>query len=204
MSNKKRPFVLVAVVGAHAVIIGVLIGASRGIRLSSSIGIGMTAFILKRAEHPRARISRPRLGDVTALVTPRVQPITLIPAFALMSPARHAIDWNASAKSAVATALKPQKRVTFGFPTAISPIMRGALVPDSSGHHAGDSYTIPGGEEVVWVSDQCYVASDPPVLWEPDIFKRAAITHTVCVPPSGPPAGELFKSLPAYKKYHRQ
>jgi hypothetical protein len=57
---------------------------------------------------------------------------------------------------------------------------------------------------IAWVSDRCYAASDPPPLWEPDILKRAGVTHTVCLPPNGPSRGELFKSLPAYKKYHPQ
>jgi hypothetical protein len=203
MPNKKRYFVLVAVVGVHAVIIGVLYSTSRAIRMSSSTGISMTAFILRRAARPRIPIARPRLGDTAAPVAPTVGPITLTPPPpAVLSPTGQAIDWDASAKAAVATALRPRKRITFGFPTGTSPIMRGAHLPDSSGHHAGDSYVIEGGEVIAWVSDRCYVASDPPPLWEPDILKRAELTHTVCLPPSGPSAGELFKRLPAYKKYH--
>ena len=204
MPNKKRYFVLVAVVGAHALIIGVLLSASRAIRQSSSTGISMTAFILRRAAHLRIPIARPRLD--AARVVPTVEPITLTPpAPAVLSPTgQAAIDWDASARAVVAAALRPRKRITFGFPTGTSPIMRGAHPPDTSGHHAGDSYRIEGGEEIEWVSDRCYVASDPPPLWEPDILKRAAMTHTVCLPPNGPPPGELFKSLPAYKKYHPQ
>ena len=79
MPNKKRYLVLVAVVGAHAVIIGVLLSTSRGIRLSSSTGISMTAFILRRAAHPRIPIARPRLGGTAAPFAPTVEPITLIP-----------------------------------------------------------------------------------------------------------------------------
>ena len=83
-------------------------------------------------------------------------------------------------------------------------MMRGAHAPDFSGRHPGDSYRLEGGEEIQWVSDRCYVASDPPAPWEPDILKLAGMTHTVCLPPNGPSPGELFKSLPAYKKYHPQ
>jgi hypothetical protein len=205
MPNKKRYFVLAAVVGAHAVIIGVLFSTSRAISLSSSTGISMTAFILRRAAHPRIPIARPRLGATAAPVAPTVEPITLaLPPPAVLSPAGQAIDWDASARAVVATALRPRKRITFGFPTGTSPIMRGAHAPDFSVHHAGDSYRIAGGEDIEWVSDRCYVASDPPALWEPDILKRAEVTHTVCLPPNGPSPGELFKRLPAYKKYHPQ
>lgn len=205
MSNKKRYFALVAVVGAHAVIIGVLCSTSRAVHMSSSTGISMTAFILRRAVPPRMPIARPRLGDTAAPVAPTVEPITLTPPPpAVLSPTGQAIDWDASAKAVVATALRTRKRITFGFPIGTSPIMRGAHAPDFSGHHAGDSYRIEGGEVIAWVSDRCYVASDPPPLWEPDILKRAEITHTVCLPPSGPSAGELFRSLPAYKEHHPQ
>jgi hypothetical protein len=193
------------VVGAHAVIIGVLFSTSRAIRLPSWTSISMTAFILRRAAHPRVPIARPRLGDTPAPVALTVEPITLTPpAPAVSSPTGQAIDWDASARAVVATTLRPRKRITFGFPTGTSPIMRGAHAPDFSGHHAGDSYQIEGGEVIAWVSDRCYAASDPPPLWEPDILKRAGVTHTVCLPPNGPSRGELFKSLPAYKKYHPQ
>ena len=205
MPNKKRYFVLVAVVGVHAVIIAVLYSTSRAIRVSSSTGISLTAFILRRAAHPRIPITPPRLRDTAAPIAPTVEPITLTPPPpAALSPTGQAIDWDASAKAAVATALRPRKRITFGFPTGTSPIMRGAHLQDFSGHHAGDSYRVAGGEVIAWVSDRCYVASDPPPLWEPDILKRAEITHTVCLPPNPPHSGELFKSLPAYKKYHPQ
>jgi hypothetical protein len=204
MPNKRRCFVLVAVVGAHAVIIGVLCSTSRAIRMPTSTGTSMAAFILRRAAHLRIPIARPRLGDTGAPVAPTVEPITLTPPPAVVSPSGQAIDWDAAARAVVATALRPRRRITFGFPTGTSPIMRGAHLPDFSGHHAGDSYRVAGGEVIAWVSDRCYVASDPPPLWEPDILKRAEITHTVCLPPNGPSAGELFKRLPAYKKYHPQ
>ena len=204
MPNKRRYFVLVAVVGAHAVIIGVLCSTSRAIRMPSSSGISMTAFILRRAAHPRTPIARPRLGDTGAPPAPTVEAITLTPPPAVFSPSGQAIDWDAAARAVVATALQPRKRIIFGFPAGTSPIMRGARLPDFSGHHAGDSYRIEGGEVIAWVSDRCYVASDPPPLWEPDILKRAEITHTVCLPPDGPSAGELFEGLPAYKKHHPQ
>lgn len=203
MPKKRRYFVLVVVAGVHAVIMGVLFDTSRAPRLPSSTGISLTAFILRRVAHPRMPIARPRLVD-TALIAPTAEPITLTPPPALTNPTPHAIDWGAAAKAAVTTAMRPRSQITFGFPTGMSPIMRGAHVPDLSGHHVGDSYTIAGGEEIVWVSDRCYVASDPPALWEPDILKRADMTHTVCLPPSGPTPGDLFKRLPAYKKYHPQ
>lgn len=44
--------------------------------------------------------------------------------------------------------------------------------------------------------------SDPPSLAEPDFLKNARITRSGCLPPPEPPPGELFKALPAYKKYH--
>ena len=53
-----------------------------------------------------------------------------------------------------------------------------------------------------WCTALGYVESDPPMPGEPDIIKRTRITHSNCLPPPGPDPGELFKSLPAYKKLH--
>jgi hypothetical protein len=203
MPKNRRYLVLLAVVGSHAVIIGVLFATSGAIRLTSSTGMSMTAFILRRAANPRIPVVRPRLGENPVPIAPTVEPITLTPPPpAVTGPGSHAIDWDASARAAVATTLRRRKRITFDFPSGTNRMMRGAHAPDLSGHHAGNSYRLEGGEEIEWVSDRCYVASDPPAPWEPDILKRAAITHTVCLPPNGPSPGELFKSLPAYKRLH--
>jgi hypothetical protein len=206
VAHKTRYVAWVAVVGIHAVIIGVFFSSSRAVRPTSSTNPSMTALILRRAVHPHTPIARPRLGEASAPLAPIVERVTLIPAppAVIMNTASQAIDWNASTKSAVATVLRYRKPVTFGFPIGTSPIMRGAHAPQLSGHHPGDAYRIEGGESIEWVSARCYIASDPPAIWEPQILERARVTHIVCLPPNGPSPGKLFRSLPAYKKYHPQ
>ncbi|MGA7538262.1 MAG: hypothetical protein WBW93_05795 [Steroidobacteraceae bacterium] len=204
MGNKNRYLVFIAVAGAHAVILGVLIGDSRAIRLPSWTGVPLTAFILRLAAHPRAPIARPRLGETPAPLAPMVEPITLAPPLLpLENPNGRTIDWDAAAREDAATALKRKKPMSFGFPAGgKSALTLGVPSAHSPAHYAGESDRTETGEVIQWTSDRCYVISDPPSLAEPDFLKNARITHFGCLPPPGPSAGELFKSLPAYKKYH--
>lgn len=55
---------------------------------------------------------------------------------------------------------------------------------------------------MVWVSDRCFIASDPAPLGQPDILARAAASRTVCKGDPGWSRPDLFKDLPAYQKYH--
>lgn len=67
-----------------------------------------------------------------------------------------------------------------------------------SPHYAGEEYTDSTGSHLVWISDSCYIISDPPL---PGIPRGLNFSRTNCVDYAKPP-GELFKDLPAYKKYH--
>lgn len=141
---------------------------------------------------------------VSAPIAPLVAPITLPPpAPAITVPSGPAIDWNAAARSAAATVLGRRKRKTFGFPAGgKSAITLGVPSPATPAHYAGESDRTPGGEVTEWVSERCYVVSDPPLPGEPDFLKSARVTRSGCLPPPGPDPGDLFKSLPAYKKLH--
>src|SRR5665213_3104454 len=68
-------------------------------------------------------------------------------------------------------------------------------------HHAGEQYTLRTGELVVWVSDRCFVVSEPPALGTPNAFAHLAIPHTQCTGSPGP-RSDLLKDLPAYQKLH--
>jgi hypothetical protein len=114
-----------------------------------------------------------------------------------------AIDWNAAARRAASAALAPPKRISFGFPPGGgSAITLGVPSPSSPAHHAGESDRTADGEVTEWISDRCYIISDPPTLGEPDFLAHARVTRSGCLPPPGPAPGELFESLPSYKKYH--
>lgn len=204
MPNKRRYLVLAPVVGIHALVLGVLLSSSRSLILSAPGGTPLEAFILMRAARRHPPLAPPPPGEASAPIAPVVEPITLEPPGPVTtSQGGRAIDWNAAAKRAATQALAPRKRITFGFPPGgKSAITLGVPSPPTPAHHAGESDRTPGGGHIEWTSDRCYVESDPPMPGEPDIIRRARITHSNCLPPPGPDPGELFKSLPAYKKLH--
>ena len=68
-------------------------------------------------------------------------------------------------------------------------------------HRYGEQYTLNTGEKIVWVSDHCFIVSDPPMLGTPNAFAHSALTHAACQGNPGSRA-DLFEDLPAYKKSH--
>jgi len=112
------------------------------------------------------------------------------------------IDWLAEAgRAAEAATAAPHTRSFGEIPKAPSWLGSSHSGPT---HSAGEQYRFEDGEWIVWVSDRCFIVSEPPPLGMPDVFARSLGTHTVCQAPPGPGEGELFKDLPAYKKYHPQ
>jgi hypothetical protein len=180
--NKNRYLAFVAVAGAHVLVIGVLLSRSRWmVSLSSPIVIPIRAFILTRPARPRSPIARPRLNETS--VAPITEPITLAPpppAFAVRSPSGPAIDWQAEAKRSAAKVLEPSKRISFGFPAGGKSAITLGVPSLSSPHYAGESYRTEGGEQIEWTSDHCYVVSDPPSLFLPQILQNAQPTRSVC------------------------
>ncbi|HXS27460.1 MAG TPA: hypothetical protein VN730_07340 [Steroidobacteraceae bacterium] len=72
---------------------------------------------------------------------------------------------------------------------------------EAPAHYAGESYRDELGNKIVWVSEKCYIESDPPPLGTPPAFEHATSTRTVCPGNSNTPRGDLFKDLPEYRKY---
>jgi len=204
MQNKRRYLVLAPVVGIHAVVLGMLLSSSRTLSLSVSGVNPLRAFMLTRAVRRHPPVERPPPGESSPRIAPLVEPITLSPPAAIVSrPDSRAIDWNAAAKRAATTILQPRKRISFGFPPGgKSAITLGVPSPHTPAHHAGESDRTPDGEVTEWISDRCYIVSDPPSPFAPESFSHAGVTRSGCLPPAGPDPGELFKSLPAYKKLH--
>jgi hypothetical protein len=204
LSGKNRYFVLVTVAGAHALVLGVLLGESRNLRLSSPGGTPLTAFILMRPARLRPPWVHRARGGGAAPIAPLVAPVTIAPPAAVAMRANgRAVDWEAAARQAAAAALERGKRISFGFPAGgKSAITLGVPSPSTPAHYAGESDRTPGGEVTEWISDRCYIISDPPVPGTPDFLKNARVTRGGCLPPPGPDPGELFKSLPVYRKLH--
>jgi len=112
------------------------------------------------------------------------------------------IDWTAEAERAARAAIAPPRARAFGEMPQAPDWVHSA--PTSPKHYAGEQYGLGTGEYIVWVSDRCFIVTEPAPLGTPDVFARSLVTRTVCPPPPAPREGELFKDLPAYKKYHPQ
>jgi len=203
MQNEKRYLVFLAVAGAHALALAVLIRGSREFGLPFTRVVPIEAFVILPASRRRAPGTPPRLDASPPPLAPLVEPITVpVPAIAPAGPGSRSIDWNAATRRAAAAMLRRRPAISFGFPTQVSPIMRGMPPPDRAAHHAGESDRTVSGEHIEWTSDHCYVASDPPVPGEPDFLARARVSRAGCLPKPAPDQSALFKSLPAYKRLH--
>lgn len=202
MPGRSRYLVFLAVAGAHSLALAVFLGRSATVLLSSSTVPPLAAFLLLRPVRPRAPVARPRLNASFAPAVPVVEPITVAPPAPFAASPR-AIDWSSAAKRAAATVLQRGKRISFGFPPGgKSAITLGVPSRHTPAHYAGESDRTVAGEHVEWTSERCYVTSDPPVPGAPDFLEHARVSRGGCLPPAGPDPGDLFKSLPAYKKHH--
>ncbi len=115
--------------------------------------------------------------------------------------ADNAIDWAAEARRAAGGVTAPQKFREFGrTPGAGSGQGPRRSVP---AHEAGEQYRDEFGEWIVWVSDRCYLVSDTPTLAMPWVLARSIPSRVVCQADSEH-RSDLFKDLPASRKYHPQ
>lgn len=177
--DKKRYLVLVAVAGAHALVVGVLFDESRWINQSAPTITAITAVVLTRAPRLRVPIERPRLNMAS------VQPVTAAITFAPpVLPATGSIgstiDWEAQVKRAVTRTLERSTHISFGFPAGGQSAITLGVPSPSSPHYAGEQYRAEGGEQIYWLNDHCYMASDPPSLFEPDFLKSARLARVGC------------------------
>jgi hypothetical protein len=108
------------------------------------------------------------------------------------------VDWMSELHRAAADV--NSDRAGEGRATGKAPSKRRSLWPPPL-HHAGEQYTLETGELVVWVSDRCFVVSEPPSVGTPNAFAHLNLTHTQCTGSSGP-RSDLFKDSPEYKKLH--
>jgi hypothetical protein len=201
-SSPARAVVLGVIVAAHAgVLLVVSIALDRRQRQSSPAGPVSTLIVFTvpiRATAPPEQ--RPGRNVESAPIEPLTLPAISPPDIELRGEAHAPIDWLAEAgRAAEAATTAPHTRSFGGIPPA--PSWLGPTRPGPA-HYAGEQYRLDTGESVVWVSDRCYIISEPAPLGMPDVLVRSRGTQMACLAPSGPPAGELFKDLPAYGKYH--
>jgi hypothetical protein len=119
------------------------------------------------------------------------------------APVTEPLDWDAEAQRAAAAASGPPRPRAFGHNPATDAAPPAAS-PASAVHHAGEQYRDRDGTSIVFVSDHCFVASSPPPPGTADILARAMPTRTVCRGDPGWSRADLFKDLPAYRRYHAE
>jgi hypothetical protein len=199
--STRQRYVAIVIVGAlHILILEVLIHAPRSQRVPPEDTVWSTLFFVPAAmltrpvksESPHAAAAAPRRLPAPAAEV--AQAITMAPE---ATPARTSIDWMSALQRTAADMASQGGSGDAAFSTP----------PPSSSlwvthHHAyGEQYQLQTGETVVWVSDHCFVMSEPQLAGTPNAFAHAALTHTQCE--RNPDAkADLFKELPAYKKHN--
>lgn len=151
---------------------------------------------------PSINRPHPPIPTENASISPVQPPTAPPPQISVQSGAGTSIDWTAAAERAARTAIAAPRARSFGEIPQAPDWVRSA--PSSPKHYAGEAYRLETGESIVWVSDRCFIVSEPPPLGMPDVFARSLGTRMGCQAPPGPRKGELFKNLPAYRKYHPQ
>lgn len=198
----RRGIAFAAVVALHAGLV-ILTVALRTPTSPSASTEFITALIVLSAPLPPAASSnrrRPQLADETSPAAPLEPPTTPPPVISFPIGADTAIDWVAEARRAAAAVTGARKVREFGRNPADS---GQAPLRSSPAHEAGEQYRTEDGAWIVWVSDHCYIVSELPPLGLPQVLARSIPTRTLCQRDSEP-RSDLFKDLPAYKKYHPQ
>ena len=151
---------------------------------------------------PLPAINRPHppIPDENTSASPVQPPIAPPPQISEQSGGGPSIDWSAQAERAARAAVAAPRTRSLGELPQV-PDWTHSATP-SPKHYAGEQYGLGTGEYIVWVSDRCYIVSERAPLGTPDVIARSRVTRTVCTTAQGPWGGELFKDLPAYKKYH--
>lgn len=198
--NIRRGAAFAGVAALHVGLVSILIITPR-ISTRSSGSDFVTALILL-SPPPATAVSSgaARSPFAPATMTP-VRPMTPPPPESgLPDTLNPSIDWDTEAKRAAGALTTESITRVFGRNPAT--LFDGQRPHPDPPHQAGDQYRV-GNEWIVWVSPHCYIVSSPPPLGMPDVLARSIPTTTVCQDKSKP-AGEQFKDLPAYKKYHPQ
>ena len=163
----------------------------------------MTTFItLPSLPLPAINRPHPPSPNESASISPVRPPTAPSPQISVRTDPGTSIDWSAQAERAARAAAAAPRTRSFGEIPQAPDWVHSA--PSSPKHYAGEAYRFETGESIVWVSDRCFIVSEPPPLGTPDVFAGSLSTRMGCQAPPGPREGELFKDLPAYKKYHPQ
>lgn len=204
--NTRKTLLFAAVACAHALVIALLLSESHTFQLPGANVVPIQAILLAPAQpHPPRPFPAGRLRRMAAPVRPITEPITLsVPAVGQPLQIARPINWALAARQAVHAALRRSKSVAIGFPAGAR--SHSALHSAASGirSQGRESYTTRTGQRVYRTGGNCYLESGPPPLDATQLEQQAQMSRVACSSSGGhgPSPDNLFKSLPAYKRYH--
>lgn len=201
--NKNRYLLAAAVAGLHIGLVAIFI-ETQSLAVHSHAGPAavMTVSLRMPTRRPRPfpAPAPPRRAPITAPIS---EPVHVPGPSALRIEVPRAIDWLASARQAAAAVLARKPKTAFGFSKRAAPFQALTGSSADSPPHAGESYRTHTGREVRWVSKHCYLVSAAAQPGEPQTEREARLSRISCNGSGSSSAGNLFKSLPAYRHNHR-
>ena len=202
--NARKSLLFAAVAAAHALLIALLLHESGFIQLERPRAVLIQAILLLPAHRPLPRFTPGPLRPSVAPVAPLTAPITLIlPMVTRTLRAARPINWVGAARAAVRTILERAKPRAFGFPSGARARTSLHSPPSGIRSQGPESYTTPTGEHIARMGGDCYLQSNPPPIDASALERGMQMSDTVCAGAAhGPSPDNLFKSLPAYKRYH--
>lgn len=220
MAKGNRYLVLIVALAIHVAFIMAFISVLRFHAVSPSRPSNLTAIILLKPAGAARVINSKRLQSLPLMTAPEPSylsvPAVKIPAMPApeATHARTIVDWTDAARRAVA-AITQQASGPLDHQLRSKAL--GTMIPSLSwqgiplhswfqapAHHVGENYMASTGQGIVWLSDRCYQISQLPLSGASQNILQMEIPTTVCSKQSDQPRGDLFKELPAYKKYGPQ
>lgn len=197
-SGLRRGGAFATVVALH---VGLAVTLMVGLRAPTRLRVGefVSTLILPPPTRFPNRPRPPRDYSPAAIIP--IEPLISLPDVSVLNAPSMSIDWDTEVKRAAGAATGRSSIREFGRNPA-TPYKQQKSGPTPP-HEPGEQYRLGTGEWIVWVTPGCYIVSDRPPIGLPDVLARSIPTRTVCQDNSKPP-GELFKELPAYKKFHPQ
>ena len=201
----RKILLFAAVACAHALVIALLLRETQTFYISGANVVPIRVVLFRPAHRKRRLIVPPaRLRALTVPVRPITAPITLtLPAISRPLPVARPINWRQAARLAVHSILEHRKSLTIGFPQGAHSVT--ALHSAASGirSQGRESYRTATGERVARGSGDCYLESGPAPIDASQLEQDAQMSRVVCSGSQrGPSPDNLFKSLPAYRRYH--
>jgi hypothetical protein len=198
--GRSRYFALLGVSVLHVAVLAALVIAVKTRFLTTPPSAPIELLILPQYAAPIVPpLPTPsdRHKKVAANLAPPPDALTNITPNSASDVAGPSIDWSEEAHNEVANLAKdaPTLNDTIAAPPSQSPF---AAPP---AHHKGEQIPTGDGRWIVYVSDNCYQVSKS-ITAITNATNTGVGTQTYCNQKSRLPRGDLFKQLPAYKKYH--